>query len=209
MNRTLPMFPLSTVLFPHAPLPLHVFEPRDRRLMADCLDDDGSFGVVLIARGPEVGGGDERVAVGTVARVDHVDRLDDGRMLVMARGVSRISVDRWLGESPYPRASVQDLPLGSGAGDGPAVAAAEGAVRRLRSLLSELGDVPALPHDLSVAGGDEEAAWRLCELAPLALIDRQRLLASVAVTEQMELLCGLSTAMAEDVVSLLAGGLGQ
>ena len=102
MTRTLPMFPLSTVLFPHAPLPLHVFEPRYRRLMADCLDDDGSFGVVLIARGPEVGGGDERVAVGTVARVDHVDRLDDGRMLVMARGVSRISVDRWLGESPYP-----------------------------------------------------------------------------------------------------------
>ena len=55
MTRTLPMFPLSTVLFPHAALPLHVFEARYRRLMADCLAGDGSFGVVLIARGPEVG----------------------------------------------------------------------------------------------------------------------------------------------------------
>ena len=127
----------------------------------------------------------------------------------MAPGVSRISVDAWLGDEPYPRAVVRGPPARAGAGDGPAVAAAEGAVRRLRSLLSELGDVPALPHDLSVAGGDEEAAWRLCELAPLTLIDRQRLLASAAVAEQMELLCELSTAMAEDVVSLLAGGPGH
>ena len=102
MTRTLPMFPLSTVLFPHAPLPLHVFESRYRRLMADCLDDDGSFGVVLIARGPEVGGGDQRVEVGTAARIDHVNRLDDGRMLVMARGLPDLGVDRWLRDEPVP-----------------------------------------------------------------------------------------------------------
>jgi Lon protease-like protein len=203
------MFPLSTVLFPHALLPLHVFELRYRRLMADCLADDGSFGVVLIARGPEVGGGDQREDVGTVARVDRCTELDDGRMMVMARGVSRIAVDRWLDESEYPRASVRDLPLEAGAGDGPAVAAAEVAVRRLRSLLSELGEVPALPHDLWLGDRDRDAGWRLCELAPLALIDRQRLLTSAGVTDQMELLCELSTAMAEDVVSLLAGGLGR
>ena len=69
MSRTLGMFPLSTVLFPQAGLPLHVFEERYRTLMAECLDGDGEFGVVLIARGSEVGGGDQRVDIGTVARI--------------------------------------------------------------------------------------------------------------------------------------------
>lgn len=53
--RTLGMFPLSTVLFPCAGLPLHVFEARYRALIADCLASDREFGVVLIARGSEVG----------------------------------------------------------------------------------------------------------------------------------------------------------
>ena len=56
----LPMFPLGCVLFPHAHLPLHVFEPRYRTLTRDCLRTDREFGVVLIERGSEVGGGDSR-----------------------------------------------------------------------------------------------------------------------------------------------------
>src|SRR5439155_458702 len=63
----LPMFPLGTVLFPFVVLPLHVFEPRYRALTRDCLAGSGEFGVVLIERGLEVGGGDERFPVGTVA----------------------------------------------------------------------------------------------------------------------------------------------
>jgi Lon protease-like protein len=204
------MFPLSTVLFPHAPLPLHVFEERYKALMGDCMATDGVFGVVLITRGSEVGGGDQRVDVGTIARVTHLNELEDGRMLVMARGVERVRVERWLDESPYPRAQVGDLPLGRGDADAQAVAAAvaaaEQAVRRLRSLLSELGQVPALPHDLALDGDLEETGWRLCDLAPLALIDRQRLLTCSGLIRQMELLCELSTAMAGDVVSLLADG---
>ena len=54
------MFPLSAVLFPYATMPLHVFEPRYRALMHDCLAGDRRFGVVLIERGSEVGGGDQR-----------------------------------------------------------------------------------------------------------------------------------------------------
>src|SRR4051812_26706984 len=62
MAKPLPMFPLGTVLFPHAVLPLHVFEPRYRALVETCLHSDGRFGVVLIERGYEVGGGDARFA---------------------------------------------------------------------------------------------------------------------------------------------------
>ena len=104
------MFPLSTVLFPGAGLPLHVFEARYRALMAECLAGDGEFGVVLITRGSEVGGGDQRVDVGTLARIEQAAETEDGRMLVIARGVRRIRVESWLADGPYPRAAVEDLP---------------------------------------------------------------------------------------------------
>ncbi|HEX3981642.1 MAG TPA: LON peptidase substrate-binding domain-containing protein, partial [Acidimicrobiales bacterium] len=146
LGRTLGMFPLATVLFPMAGLPLHVFEPRYRALMADCLDRDGTFGVVLITRGSEVGGGDQRVDVGTVARIAEVAELDDGRMLVVARGVHPVRVDRWLADDPYPRAVVEDVPVVPGGPTDLALVTAEAAVRRLRSLLSEMSDTPALAH---------------------------------------------------------------
>jgi len=62
------MFPLGTVLLPRAHLPLHIFEERYRALARDCLAGDRSFGVVLIERGQEVGGGDVRFSVGTDSR---------------------------------------------------------------------------------------------------------------------------------------------
>ena len=164
------------------------------------------FGVVLIARGSEVGGGDQRVDVGTVARIDRVAELEDGRMLVMARGERRIRVERWLADVPYPRAEVAELPVVRRGDQDVALAAAEVAVRRLRSLLSELGDVPALPHDLELGGSTETIAWQLCELAPLNLMDRQRLLACGTLDGQLEQLAALCEAMAEDVVAMLAGG---
>src|SRR6478672_4324189 len=77
--RRLPMFPLGTVLLPFAHLPLHIFEPRYRALVKDCLAGDGEFGVVLIERGHEVGGGDVRFGVGTVARIVQTAELPDGR----------------------------------------------------------------------------------------------------------------------------------
>jgi Lon protease-like protein len=141
-----------------------------------------------------------------MARIDQVAELDDGRMLVVARGVHRVRVDRWLPDAPYPRAEVEDFPVFAGEPNDRALATAEAAVRRLRSLLSEMGDVPALAHDLVLSGGDEEVAWQLCELAPLNLVDRQHLLASVGLPAQLDLLAELCDAMADDVVALLAGG---
>ena len=208
MTRSLGMFPLSTVLFPHAGLPLHVFEARYRALMADCLERGADFGVVLIARGSEVGGGDQRFEVGTVARISQVARLEDGRMMILARGTGRVRVCRWLTEVPYPLAEVEEVATVRGVDDSRVVTRAAEAVRRLRWLLSELGATPAPPYDVELAGSDEETGWRLCELAPLNLIDRQRLLSSGGLTGRMELLVELCDAMAADVVGMLAGGPG-
>ena len=96
------MFPLGTVLFPYALLPLHVFEPRYRLMMRHVLDGDREFGVVLIERGSEVGGGDTRFDVATVARVVQAAELPDGRYALATVGMRRVRVERWLDDDPYP-----------------------------------------------------------------------------------------------------------
>jgi uncharacterized protein len=206
VSYRLGMFPLSTVLFPEAGLPLHVFEERYRTLMGDCLASDGEFGVVLITRGSEVGGGDARTDVGTVARIANVAELDDGRMLVVATGVRRVRVVDWLPDDPYPRALVEDLPDPGARCPGDVLTGAEGSLRRLRSLMSELGDVPALPHSLRISGEPDGIGWQLCDMAPLVSLDLQRLLVADGLEARMRLLAELCNAMSGDVVGLLAGG---
>jgi uncharacterized protein len=109
-SPALPMFPLGSVLLPGMLLPLHVFEPRYRALVDHVLQGDGRFGVVLIERGHEVGGGDQRSDVGTVAEVVRTEVLPDGRWALLVAGRERIRVDRWLDDDPYPRAEVHAWP---------------------------------------------------------------------------------------------------
>lgn len=206
------MFPLSTVLFPGASLSLHVFEPRYRQLTVDCWRGDRELGVVLIRRGSEVGGGDERVDVGTVARIETATPLADGRWRLTIVGAHRLRVREWLADDPYPLATVDDLPDDATAPDVAAVARAEASVRRVRALLSELGQQPALvgPLDGGVAadGGQSarSAAWRLCGLAPVTPFDGQRLLEIDGPEERLAVLAELADATADDLARLLAGG---
>src|ERR1700722_18532641 len=100
------MFPLGSVLFPFEMLPLHVFEERYRQMIASCLAGDQRFGVVLIARGSEVGGGDVRHDFGTIATIEVASPTPDGRYGVLARGGERLRVESWLPDAPYPRALV-------------------------------------------------------------------------------------------------------
>ena len=74
-TRRLPMFPLGTVLFPSGVLPLRIFEPRYRKMLEDLLLGSREFGVVLIERGSEVGGGEVRSGIGTMARVPVLEDL--------------------------------------------------------------------------------------------------------------------------------------
>src|SRR5918995_734800 len=86
-----PLFPLHVVLFPGAPLPLHVFEPRYREMMADILGDaepgpESTFGVVCIREGYEVGAPAETHDVGCLATIEKVVRNPDGTMELLVRG---------------------------------------------------------------------------------------------------------------------------
>ena len=105
----LPLFPLRTVLFPHATLRLHVFEERYRIMVQECLRTDGPFGVALIRDGAEVGDEAEPYLVGTVARITKVENYDDGRMDIEVQGERRFRI-RELDESrPYLLGRVQPI----------------------------------------------------------------------------------------------------
>jgi len=201
------MFPLQTVLFPHTSLPLHVFEPRYRSLVADCLAGDRELGIVLISRGSEVGGGDQRVGVGTLARIELASPLPGGRWSLLVSGVGRLRVVEWLSEEPYPLAEVVELAVGpDGVPTEGAVAAARAAVRRTRALLSETGRAPALGSETELDPDPAVAAWQVCALSPLTPFDAQRLLEIEGHEARLAEVTELSVTLAHDVVRLLAEG---
>jgi Lon protease-like protein len=198
----MPMFPLGSVLLPGAVLPLHVFEPRYRRLVHDCLDaPDHEFGVTMIERGREVGGGDQRSMVGTVARVLQVAELDDGRFALVCVGTRRIRVNAWLPDDPYPLADVDDWPDDDPFETGLEQRLAEvtARVRRACALATELGDHVA---DAASEVGDEPllASYHLAALAPVGPADSFRLLCAAGPRARLDLLDDVLT----DVEAMLS-----
>ena len=97
----LPLFPLNLVLFPGMRLPLHIFEERYKAMIGDCIDREAPFGVVLIKDGPEVGGPAEPFRVGTTARITQVQRLEEGRLNLLAQGERRFELVEVTQEIPH------------------------------------------------------------------------------------------------------------
>jgi Lon protease-like protein len=170
------MFPLGSVLLPNDVLPLHVFEPRYRSLIQDCVTAaDHEFGVTLIERGSEVGGGDQRRMLGAIAQLVQVAELPDGRYAAVAVGVRRIVVNAWLPDDPYPLADVDDWPESDESVDQALVSLLIARVRRCRSLAVELGDLSALEDD-TLSEDPVVVSYQLCSMAPLGATDRYELL---------------------------------
>ncbi len=188
-TEVLPMFPLGSVLFPSMVLPLHVFEERYRALAADVTSDfsNGEFGVALIERGSEVGGGDARSMIGTVARVVEHERFDDGRWAMVSVGTDRIRIAAWLPDDPYPVALVerfQDGPATSGTYD--RYSGVHERFMRCWELASKLGaslgDPPPLADDPSLA------SMQIAALSPISEVDQYEMLAAESPDDRLELL---------------------
>lgn len=181
----LPMFPLEAALLPDDDLPLRIFEPRYTQLVRDCLAaDDPVFGVVLIAAGREVGGGDNRYDVGTLARIVEHQDLGDGKYTLRCRVSERIRVIDWLPDDPYPRAHVEYWP------DEPGGEVSEQSVQelsdRLMTLFDKLADARGLklpPRDMLFAGvtmadSAGEKLYALASRVPMGQADRYSVLAA-------------------------------
>jgi uncharacterized protein len=189
----MPIFPLGTVLLPGALLPLQVFEPRYRQMVQDILADDAhepEFGVALIERGQEVGGGDQRAPLGTVAKVIDIRVLPGNRYGLVAVGVERFRVSAWLPDDPYPLADVDLWPDEIDATGGPDRDRIEAVHNRIRTLNRDVETLGELipPPDAEISGDPLLAVYHLGSLAPLGAADRYRMLASPTLAERLDVL---------------------
>jgi uncharacterized protein len=170
------MFPLGSVLFPYMPLRLRVFEARYLIMLADLLKtDQARFGVVLIERGHEVGGGEQRFPVGTMAEITQLG-AQEGFVGLVARGGRRFAVEEWLDDAPHPRAVVTELPdLEWDPGLAGLCADTERLVRRTLAVASEFAE-NVWPADVELADDPAAAAWQLAAIAPVGALDQLELL---------------------------------
>jgi len=177
-TQALPLFPLQTVLFPGGQLRLKVFEARYLDLMADCLRQQSSFGVIALRQGGEVGRSESGVRfepVGVAAELLEVDGEQAGILHVRCRGGLRFELTSctqaadglWTGQVQWLEGDEQH-PIPS-----ELKPAAEGLAKAIRSL-AEQGNKPFLePYGL------DDTAWvanRWCEILPIPLAAKQKLM---------------------------------
>lgn len=206
MAIRLPMFPLGNVIFPYSAVPLRVFEPRYLTLLDSVSEGSGEFGSVLIERGFEVGGGDQRFAIGTRVRIVGSTDLEDGHKAIVVAGTERIRILEWLEDDPHPWAMVESIPDVAERFDvSELIDAASARLRTVMALASELGaDTSDL--DLTVSEDPVAASFQIAALAPVTPLDSYEMLAADSIDERLELASGFLTDRIEMIRAELAGG---
>ena len=200
------MFPLGSVLLPGVAVSLHVFEPRYRALVMTSLTSDRLFGSVLIERGSEVGGGDLRSDAGTLARIVEAEESPDGRWTIIAVGVERLRVLRWLDDDPFPRWVGEPWP------DEPADERIEPLITRaLDSTMRMAGRLGLLLDSVDPPELDADprtASFQLTAISPLGPLDRLDALRAAGPNQRLEFLLGALEEQAAmlDALSALDAG---
>jgi len=184
VTERLRLFPLNTVLFPGAVLNLHVFEPRYRQMIADCLEEGDAFGVCLIREGDEAG--DPEVMpheIGTTARISAMHPLEGGRFYLGTVGGSRFRITRVLEREPYLSAEVEyfsDEPVEDSS-------AADALLAKIRAVFGEylrlLVEFAGTQMDVTLPEDPVEASYLIADALQVADSMKQRLL-EMESTEQ-------------------------
>ena len=176
---SLPLFPLNTVLFPGALLPLHIFEPRYRMMIRQCLDQESRFGIVLIQKGEEVADVAEPYEVGTAARIVQVQHHADERMNIWVIGEERFRIwdytvsknDYLIGfvsplmEEPHPPRSVPET-----------TNAIIQLLKTYLTLLSRLDDEQKIALGPQLTQEPEPLSYQVAELLNIDMVEKQTLL---------------------------------
>ena len=194
MSDLLPLFPLpNVVLFPNVFLPLHVFEPRYREMVADAIDSDRMIGMVLLKAGweHEYDGSPAVYPIGCSSVITHVERLDDGRYNIVLRGVERFRILEENHERRYRRAMIEPLVERTLAAEDRA--ALQHQRSRLEVLLAPSIDALAPgPEPMIPAGmADEELVNALAQYLDLEPIEKQALLERRSLRSRAESLVEL------------------
>jgi Lon protease-like protein len=197
-----PMFPLEVAMLPGEELPLRIFEPRYAALVSDCVaqadalrasgssDAAPAFGVVLIAAGREVGGGDTRSDVGALAHITECADFGDGRYRLRCVMAERIRVLEWHPDDPYPRAAVEVWPDEPGAVvDVEAIRDVEDRMVALFERIARARGAEVNPREI-VVGADESgdpAMWlyALASRVPMGQADRYAVLSAPTVAARV------------------------
>jgi Lon protease-like protein len=179
----MPMFPLGSVLMPAMPLPLRIFEPRYLKLLGDLLGSENpQFGVVLIERGLEVGGGEMRMALGTIASVTNIGTTEEFYGLESV-GTQRFKVTTWLPDDPYPLAVIEFIP--DLIWDDTLLDSKNQLETKVRQLLAFASEFTNLQFGATTALSDDpmEACWQLAGILPIGELDQMDLLSSASAEE--------------------------
>lgn len=192
-TEVMAMFPLGSALLPGMPAVLRLFEQRYLEMLAELIQVEPlQFGIVLIAGGAEVGGGDRRFEIGCVSRV--VQLMEgEGFIGLVAEGRARFEIVEWFEDDPYPRARVRFMPELvwdeelRGRFD-----ETERVVRRALAQSSEFEE-QRWAADTELSADPVAAAWQLAGIAPLGELDRYTLLRAENVDELLEATARLSS----------------
>ena len=176
MNSLLPIFPLDLVLLPGVPLPLHIFEPRYKEMIAECLEQKKPFGVVRESS--------EGVAeIGCTAEIMSVTKkYDDGRMDILTRGVKRFEVLEVNEDRAFLQAEITVVEDEPGK---PAAQMVTQAVRLHAEIAKLAGAEPSGPDEHS-----SNLSFLLAGSLPLDLDFKQSLLATLSEAKRLEAVIG-------------------
>ena len=179
MDALIPLFPLDVVLFPGTPLPLHIFEPRYKEMIGECLAEQRTFGVV---RAVEQGLAD----VGCTAEIiSVVKKYEDGRLDIVTEGRKRFEIVRVNQERSFLRAEVLFIDDERG-NDEPGTSTPEDSARAIQ-LHSEVLAIAGATQDLSAAD-PSQMSFYLAGSLPLDLDFKQKLLSLRSEPERLSLL---------------------
>lgn len=181
-NGTIPLFPLNVVLFPHQPLPLHIFEPRYKVMVRDCLECNKDFGVLLVHQG-------QLFQNGTCARIENIlERYDDGRMKILTLGKKRFRVKKVLEGKPYLEGEVEFWD-----DDKPMSPAVEALFKQVHELLKEYAKLTGKISDHTLVENFTPYGFSffLAEINMYTLPRQQELLEMTSAEER--LICGLKS----------------
>ena len=188
----LPLFPLPTVLLPGAPIPLHIFEPRYRQMVARCVEGDGEFGLVYHDPDREGPFHPDEARVGTVARILKYEPLPDGRSMIFCRGEERFVIREAVeGGAPYYEAVVVPYEDASGSASGER---RQESIALFHQVLRDAVEAPGPPPSVDP---ERETAFRIAQAIRIDPAWQQRLLETRSESERLDQLDSLLRSVLE------------